>query len=116
MKMRKTALALILSVSCVICSGNILLVQAEEPGQVALEDGLTGYWNFDNEEEPMENKAEGSSLEGELSGEAVSVQKSDVEEFGNVLRFGTRQEENAKMTIASAINSGGNGIFGQPVG
>ena len=107
MKMRKTALALILSVSCVICSGNILLVQAEEPGQVALEDGLTGYWNFDNEEEPMENKAEGSSLEGELSGEAVSVQKSDVEEFGNVLRFGTRQEENAKMTIASAINSGG---------
>ena len=39
--MRKTALALILSVSCVICSGNILLVQAEEPGQVALE-GLQG--------------------------------------------------------------------------
>ena len=55
----------------------------------------------------MENQGNNTELEAGLSGDAVSVQKSSEEELGNVLHFGTRQGTSARMTIASALNSGG---------
>lgn len=106
MKIRKTALALILSMSCVISGWGAFPAMAEDTEGPMPENGLTGYWDFEGAD-PMANKADASGLTATRSGDAASVQESDETEFGNVLRFGTRQAENAKMTIASALNSGG---------
>lgn len=104
--MRKAALALILSAVCVISSGSVLPVQADQQGTAALEQGLAGYWNFDDMNAPMANSAAGSSLAGTKSGEAVSVQPSETAEMGGVLRFNQRGSANSEMRIASALNSG----------
>lgn len=104
-KIRKAALALIVAASCVVTSGSMLPVWAEEPGETALDQGLEGYWNFDGTD-PMENQGSNEDLAASLSGDAVSVQESSEEELGNVLHFGTRQGTSARMTIASALNSG----------
>ena len=106
MKIRNAALALIMAASCVITSGSALPVWAEAPGETALDQGLEGYWNFDGAD-PMENQGNNTDLAASLSGDAVSVQESSEEELGNVLHFGTRQGTSARMTIGSAINSGG---------
>ena len=106
MKRKEKVLALLLSAVCAVPGVSALPVQAEVPAAVSLEEGLTGYWNFDGGE-PMENLAPQASLTASLSGSAVSVQPSEEEGFGNVLRFGERQGESAKMTVASGLNSGG---------
>lgn len=106
MKIRNAALALVMAASCVVTGGSGLPVWAEAPDGTALDQDLEGYWNFDGED-PMENQGNNTELEAGLSGDAVSVQKSSEEELGNVLHFGTRQGTSARMTIASALNSGG---------
>lgn len=104
-KMRKTALALILSVSCIVSGWSAVPAMAEDTAGAVPQDGLTGYWDFEGQE-PMANKAEDGGLTASSSGDAVSVGTSDEKEFGNVLRFGERQGTSSKMTIASALNSG----------
>ena len=105
-KRKEKALALLLSAVCAVPGVGVLPVQAEVSAAVSLEEGLTGYWNFDGGD-PMANLAPEASLTASLSGSAVSVQPSEDEGFGNVLRFGERQGESAKMTVASGLNSGG---------
>lgn len=99
-------LALILSASCAFSGSFAALAQAAEGQAAALDEGLRGYWDFEGED-PMENKGSDASLSGSLSGNAVSVQQSSVEEMGSVLHFDTRSGESSRMLIASALNSGG---------
>lgn len=99
-------LALILSASCAFSGSFAALAQAAEGQAAALDEGLRGYWDFEGED-PMENKGSDASLSGRLSGNAVSVQQSSVEEMGSVLHFDTRSGESSRMLIASALNSGG---------
>lgn len=97
---------MLLSASCVISSGFVPTVQAEENETPISEDGLRGYWDFEGED-PMVNKGSDDSLTGVLSGSAVSVKESADEEMGSVLHFDPRNGESARMQIASALNSGG---------
>ena len=106
MKVKRGILAVLLSAVCIISGGYIPEAAENDAGRL-VEDGLVGYWNFEGED-PMENSAGNSSLTGELSGSAVTVRESEVEELGKVLYFGPRGAENSKMQIESALNSGEN--------
>ena len=103
MKVRRAFLALLLSVSCAFSGSFAVSAQAVESEPATLEEGLKGYWDFEGED-PMENKGSDASLSGSLSGNAVSVQQSSVEEMGSVLHFDTRSGESSRMLIASALN------------
>lgn len=106
MKTRKIVLAVILAVACTFSGIYLPPVQAEDTVSQIPEEGLTGYWNFDDADQPMANSVAGSDLTGELSGTAVSVQQSETAGRGGVLRFGERGAQNSEMRIADAINSG----------
>ena len=55
-KRKEKALALLLSAVCAVPGVGVLPVQAEVSAAVSLEEGLTGYWNFDGGD-PMANLA-----------------------------------------------------------
>lgn len=106
MKIGKSALAVVLAAACTFSGMYLPSVQAEDTMDQIPQEGLTGYWNFNDLDDPMANSAADSDLTAELSGTAVSVREPEAEERGGVLHFEQRGTANSEMRIANAINSG----------